>query len=90
MSRSSPTVHLNNVFILLGYNTTNSINICSLEVEGAFLEADLPDPIYIKLGNDILNVIKKLSPNLIKTNGCGIVRLKKALYGLVTKSKTVV
>ena len=45
--------------------TTNSMNICSLDVEGAFLEADLPDPIYMKLVNDILNVIKKLSPNLI-------------------------
>ena len=48
MSRSSPTVHLENVFILLGYTTTNSMNICSLDVEGAFLEVGLPDPIYLE------------------------------------------
>ena len=35
--RSSPTVHMENLFLLLGYVVSNQLSLCSMDVEGAFL-----------------------------------------------------
>ena len=36
--RSSPTVHVENMLIQIGYDTISRIKMCSMDVEGAFLE----------------------------------------------------
>ena len=85
--RSSPTVHMENLFLLLGYVASNQLSICSMDVEGAFLEAELPEPIYMRLSADVSNVLCKLQPEVPRHGSSIIVKLKKALYGLVTASK---
>ena len=58
-----------------------------MDVEGAFLEAELPEPIYMRLSADVDNVLRKLQPVVPRHGSSIIVKLKKALYGLVTASK---
>ena len=56
-----------------------------MDIEGAYLEADLPEPIYMRLSKDATESLNSLAP---ATYGRTIVvKLKKALYGLVVSSK---
>ena len=83
--RSSPTVHLENLLLQIGYAAMNNMSICSMDIEGAYLEADLPEPIYMRLSKDATESLNSLAP---ATYGRTIVvKLKKALYGLVVSSK---
>ena len=86
-ARSSPTVHLENLLMQIGYAATHDMSLCSMDVEGAFLEADLPYPIYMRLSDDVSEVLKKMEPTTYGTKKHVVVKLKKALYGLVTSSK---
>ena len=63
------------------------MTMCSLDVEGAFLEANLPEPIFMRLSDDVANVVRKMNPQTCGNKKGIIVKLKKALYGLVTASK---
>ena len=56
--RSSPTVHMENLFLLLGYVASNKMPIYSMDVEGAFSEADLPDQLYMRLSKDVSDVLR--------------------------------
>ena len=51
-ARSSPK----NLFMQIGYAVTQNMSLRSMDVEGAFLEADLPNPIYMKLSDDVAEV----------------------------------
>ena len=75
---------MENLFLLLGYVASNQLSICSMDVEGAFLEAELPEPIYMRLSADVSNVLYILQPCHCSTI---IVKLKKDLHGFVTASK---
>ena len=55
-ARSSATVHLENLLIQIGYAATHDMSLCSMDVEGAFLETDLPNPINMRLSDDVAEV----------------------------------
>ena len=40
------------------------MSICIMDVEGAFLEADLPDLIFMRLSKDVMDVLRKLQPDV--------------------------
>ena len=78
--RSSPTVHMENLLLLLGYVASNQLSICSMDVEGAFLEAEVPEPIYMRLGVDVSNILCKLQPELPRHGSSIVVKLKKLIW----------
>ena len=60
------------------------MSICSMDEEGAFLEADLPDPIYMRLNKYVSEVLCKLQPEVprqIVTQFCntGVSRIRSRL-----------
>ena len=44
----------------IGYAATQDMSLCSMDVEGAFLESDLPYPIYMRLSDDVAEVLMKM------------------------------
>ena len=52
--RSSPTVHVENMLIQIGYTTMSRMKMCSLDVEGAFLDNHLPEPTFMRLSDTLL------------------------------------
>ena len=34
--RASPAIHMENLFLILGYTASNKVSLCSIDVEGAF------------------------------------------------------
>ena len=63
----------------------NRMSIWSIDIEGAYLEADLCEPIYMRLSKDASESLKSLA--LYEYGDTIVVKLKKGLYGLVVSSK---
>ena len=63
-ARSSPTVHLENLLMHIGYAATHDMSICSMDVESVFLEADLPYPFYMRLSDDVAKVLTKMESTM--------------------------
>ena len=70
--RSLTTIHLQNCYVV-----NNNMNNCSMDVNGAFLEANLPEPIYMHLSKDVTEVVRRLYPDAICNRSTVIVKLKK-------------
>ena len=56
-----------------------------MDIEGAYMEADLPEPIYMRLSKDVSESLRLLAS--YEYGDTIVVKLKKALYGLVVSSK---
>ena len=81
----SPTVSLENLFIESCIAANNNMNIISLDIASAYLNADMShENIYMRLDKYISNLMCDLDStysNFINKNGNIIVKLNKALYG---------
>jgi hypothetical protein len=88
--RTSPTVHVESIFMLLAYAAQNGMTVASIDIEGAFLESNLDIPVLMRLGKEVSNILIIMKPELsvyANQNGCIVVSLLKALYGLVVASQ---
>jgi hypothetical protein len=88
--RTSPTVHVESIFMLLAYGANNGMTVSSIDIEGAFLESTLDIPVLMRLGKEVSNILVKMKPELsiyLNINGCLVVVLLRALYGLVVASQ---
>jgi len=88
--RTSPTVHQESIFMLLALAASKSLLVSSIDIEGAFLEVELRERVFMRLGSDISSILIKTQPELaerVNSAGCLVVKLKKALYGLVVASQ---
>jgi hypothetical protein len=88
--RTSPTVHTESIFMLLAWAAQNGMTVASIDIEGAFLESNLDIPVYMRLGKEVSSILVSMQPelkNYMNANGCIIVLLLKALYGLVVASQ---
>ena len=70
-------MHLENLFMQIRYAATHDMSLCSMDVEGAFLEADLPYPIYMRLSNNVAKVLRKMKPTTYGTKSHIVVKLKR-------------
>ena len=64
--------------------------VASMDIGGAYLNADLTKEIYMRLDSEIVDLLVELHPeygNEREPDGSVIVRLKKALYGFAESSK---
>ena len=62
----------------------------SADITGAYLNADLSEPEFMRIPPDLSDILVRMDPNLSKFVGKGgsmIVKLKKALYGLKSSGK---
>jgi len=82
----SPTVCQEVIMIALNVATSKNYDIDIFDVRAAFLEAMLDRPnVLAQIDQDLGNMLADLKPELNQgrlPDGCLLVRLKKALYGL--------
>lgn len=84
--RTSPTVHPESLFCVFGLAASKGMGVGSIDIEAAFLEPDLPTPILMVIDRKASTILGCAFPELaayLNENGCLVVELLKALYGLV-------
>ena len=76
--RTSPTVHVESIFLLLAAASCMSMTCASIDIEGAFLESTLDIAVYMRLGKEVSSIMVKMRPELAKylnATGCLLVKL---------------
>ena len=84
--RTSPTVHTESIFCLLGLAAAEGLKVGSIDIEAAFLEPDLKKLILMLIDRQSSAILVAKFPELaefLNSSGCLVVELLKALYGLV-------
>ena len=85
-STASPTINFNVLLIVLSLAAKLNLDFEAADITGAYLNADLPEPEFMRLNSDIASILVKINPEykkyVVLKNGTMVVRLKKALYGL--------
>ena len=87
----SPTVGTDSFFTVLAIAASEQRHIAALDVEGAYLEADMiGDPVHMRLNSEQANILIEENASFKKfqnTDGSVIVQLDKALYGCIESAK---
>jgi Reverse transcriptase (RNA-dependent DNA polymerase) len=85
---SSPTVAIESVFLTSVIDAHEGRDVATVDIPGAFMQADMDDVVHMKLEGTMAELLVKLDPKLYRkyvqtTNGKSVlyVQLKKALYG---------
>ncbi len=72
--------------IVLSLAAKLNLDFEAADITGAYLNAELPEPEYMRLNKDIAAILVKMNPKYAKyvdsSRGSIVVKLKKALYGL--------
>lgn len=87
---SSPTVAITSVFIIAALAARNRWFVQTLDITGAYLNAELHEEVYMKLDPFLGDILCEISPGFnVYSNADGTiyVRLKRALYGLIQSSR---
>ena len=86
----SPTIRPETVMINLNIAATKDLNIDSIDVGAAFLEAPLAKEIYVLLDSQTSKYLTQIEPKYhlyLSEKGTILVKLLKAMYGLKESSK---
>ena len=85
----SPTVNLNTVLALLSISAKEGLCKKIFDVSGAYLNAELDEYEYMRLGKDVTNTLLEDDPSLSEylIGETMVVELRKALYGLKQASR---
>ena len=85
---SSPTVAIESVFITSVIDAKENRDIATVDIPGAFMQADMDDVVYMKLEGTMAQLLMQIAPDVYNkfaryVNGKLVlyVLLKKALYG---------
>ena len=85
---SSPTVAIESVFLTSVIDAKENRDVATIDVPGAFMQADMDDTVHMKLEGTMADLLINLAPDIYKKfaykhNGKTVlyVLLKKALYG---------
>ena len=85
---SSPTVAIESVFITSVIDAKENRDVATVDVPGAFMQADMDDTVYMKLEGTMAQLLMQIAPDVYSKfsriiNGKTVlyVQLKKALYG---------
>jgi hypothetical protein len=88
---SSPTVSLPSVFMVAGIAAKERRKVTSLDIGGAYLNADMePHEVFVKLDPLMAAILVRLRPEykkFLRPDGTMLVQLKKALYGCIESAK---
>ena len=86
---TAPTLHLESLLLSLLIDADERRNVPTCDIVGAYLMAEMPDFVLVKLTNESANIMCKANPKYRKfatmERGKKVlyVRLKKALYGCI-------
>lgn len=83
---SSPTASLMSVMLTLVLAARERRTVCTIDIGGAYLNADLVEKVHMRLDKRLAKIYVELMPStehLLEQDGSMIVRLDKALYGCV-------
>jgi hypothetical protein len=89
-STSSPTVALTSVFAVITIAAHKRWEVVTVDITGAYLNAPLNEDVFMRLDPYLTDILVEISDEyipFIRESGDLIVRLKKALYGLIQSSK---
>ena len=84
---SSPTVMTHSVFLTSIIAALERRNVVSLDIPGAFMQADIDELVHVKLEDELVDILIKIDPKYAEhvtvENGKKVlyVELQKALYG---------
>ena len=87
---SSPTVSITSVFLVAIIAAYNRWGIVTMDITGAYLNAPLHDPVYMRLDPYLSNILCEISKSYqpyVNQRGEIVVRLRRALYGLIQSSR---
>jgi hypothetical protein len=80
----SPTARTNSIFLLALIAAKERREVCTLDITGAYLNADTTNDVYVRIPAKIASVLCDHHPlytNHLAANGTIVVKLDKALYG---------
>jgi hypothetical protein len=84
---SSPTVALSSIFIISWLIAGNSFKVGTIDIVGAFLNAEETHEVHMRLSKEITDILLEIDKKKYQPFICGdgsmVVKLVKALYGLV-------
>ena len=86
-STSSPTININILLLIISICAKKEHDFECIDIAGAYLNVDLPTPEYMRIPRDLSDILVANDPKLsqyVNNEGCIIVKIKKALYGLKT------
>jgi hypothetical protein len=90
---STYTVNTETVFMLLALSAKENRELATIDVAGAYLNADMSSPdgkdIYIKLGKELTALYVQARPDFVKyvsNDGSMLLKAEKAMYGCVQSS----
>jgi hypothetical protein len=85
---SSPTVAIESVFLTCLIDASENRDIATVDIPGAFLQADMDETVHVKLAGTMVDILLRLNPTKYQAyityendNKALYVRLNKALYG---------
>lgn len=85
-ANESPTVSMTGLFTVLILAAKKNLKIASYDVAGAFLHADMKEPVYMKLSKQIATILmasdSEKYTKFLQPDGSMIVVLQKCVYGL--------
>ena len=89
-SNSSPTINIHTLLATLSLAAKEGHDFESIDITGAYLNATLPEPEFMRINADLAAILVELDPSRAKfldSKGAITVKLKKALYGLKNSGK---
>ena len=90
-SNSSPTININILLTVLSVAAKERYDFESVDITGAYLNAPLPEPEYMRLPADLAHILVEADESrrqyVNPFDGSIVVKLMKALYGLKNSGK---
>lgn len=87
---SSPTVNLSSVYMVAGIAAIEGRSVVTMDVGGAYLNADMRREVHMVLQPEVADILCRIRPKYeeyLNDDGSIIVKLEKALYGLIESSE---
>ena len=87
---SSPTVNLSSVYMIAAIAGIEGRSIATMYVGGAYLNADMKREVHMVLQPEVADILCRIRPKYeeyLNDDGSIIVKLEKALYGLIESSE---
>ena len=86
---SSPTIHVESLFLSCIIDALEGRNVVTMDIPGAFMQADIDELIHVKLVGELADLLIKVDPSYSQfvtyENGKRVIytELDKALYGTI-------
>jgi hypothetical protein len=90
---SSPTADLTSVFIVYTIAAHEKRKVVTVDVKGAYLNADIKEKVFMRISKDMVDILLKTDKGrelygaFVDSDGCLYVQLDKALYGCVESAQ---